>query len=223
MEDRHLSCSDCGTQACKKADADKYPQFCPTKNIDRTLVDESLRIYADSREAGELMRVSSVLEAEFYCKLCRVEETIEFIKRMNYKRIGIASCVGLLRETKIFAKILRSKNIDYFVSCCKTGAVDKEAVDLKPEQKINGGCGHESMCNPALQAKMLEKEGTDFNIVIGLCVGHDSLFLKNSAAPVTVMIVKDRVMGHNPVAALYAAEGIYSRFTDSAKSWKSET
>ena len=58
----------------------------------------------------------------------------------------------------------------------------------------------------------LEAQGTDFNIVIGLCVGHDTLFLRHSHAPTTVMIVKDRVLAHNPVAALYTANGMYSRF-----------
>ena len=62
------------------------------------------------------------------------------------------------------------------------------------------------------KAKELEAQGTDFNIVIGLCVGHDTLFLRHSHAPTTVMIVKDRVLAHNPVAALYTANGMYSRF-----------
>ena len=30
----------------------------------------------------------------------------------------------------------------------------------------------------------------------------------------TVMIVKDQVLAHNPVAALYTANGMYSRFKD---------
>lgn len=53
-----------------------------------------------------------------------------------------------------------------------------------------------NMCNPILQA--LEEAGTDFNVVIGLCVGHNSLFYKYSKAPVTTLIMKDRVSGHNP-------------------------
>ena len=43
-------------------------------------------------------------------------------------------------------------------------------------------------------------------------MGHDTLFLRHSHAPTTVMIVKDRVLAHNPVAALYTANGMYSRF-----------
>ena len=33
------------------------------------------------------------------------------------------------------------------------------------------------------------------NVLIGLCVGHDSLFFRFSEAPVTVLVAKDRVMG----------------------------
>jgi uncharacterized metal-binding protein len=50
----------------------------------------------------------------------------------------------------------------------------------------------------------------DFNVLLGLCVGHDSLFLKYAKAPSTVLAVKDRVMGHNPLAAVYLSEGYYS-------------
>ncbi|MCP4711922.1 MAG: DUF1847 domain-containing protein, partial [Planctomycetes bacterium] len=41
------------------------------------------------------------------------------------------------------------------------------------------------------------------NVLCGLCVGHDSIFYKASEAPVTTLIAKDRVLGHNPVAAIY--------------------
>jgi uncharacterized metal-binding protein len=41
-------------------------------------------------------------------------------------------------------------------------------------------------------------------VIIGLCVGHDMLFTSNSKAPVTTLIVKDRMLGHNPIIALYS-------------------
>ena len=47
-------------------------------------------------------------------------------------------------------------------------------------------------------------------MVIGLCVGHDSLFMKYSDALTTTLITKDRVTGHNPDAALYTAKTYYS-------------
>lgn len=56
---------------------------------------------------------------------------------------------------------------------------------------------------------MLNAKHTDMNIVMGLCVGHDSLFYKYSEALTTTLVVKDRVTGHNPVAALYTSQSYY--------------
>ncbi len=206
------TCSDCGVLSCRSRNEDKYPAFCLTKNVDEELLSEVVSIYKEDEELGRIARTSACIEGEFYGKLTRVEETIEFIKRMGYKKVGIASCVGLMKETGIFTKILRQNKIKYYTVGCKIGAVDKTEIGVPNEKKLNGGCGHESMCNPIMQAKALAAENTDFNIVIGLCVGHDTLFLKHSEAPTTVMIVKDRVLAHNPAAALYTADGMYSRF-----------
>ncbi|MDR3361360.1 MAG: DUF1847 domain-containing protein [Desulfovibrio sp.] len=204
------SCSDCGTLGCRRNDRDAFPPFCLTRHVDDALLRQALDCYQG--DVLDLACVSAVLEADSYGRLTRVEETIEFIRRMRYRRVGIASCVGLMRETAVFAEILRAEGIEYCTVGCKIGAIDKSDIGIPQEKKLNGGCGHESMCNPIMQAKTLASQKTDFNIVIGLCVGHDSLFLKYSEAPVTVMIVKDRVLGHNPVAALYTAKGMYSRF-----------
>lgn len=65
------------------------------------------------------------------------------------------------------------------------------------------------MCNPIAQAEFLNKENTEFNIVLGLCVGHDTLFFKYSKAPVTVLAVKDRALAHNPLGAIYQADSYY--------------
>jgi uncharacterized metal-binding protein len=49
---------------------------------------------------------------------------------------------------------------------------------------------------------------------MGLCVGHDSLFTKHSEAPVTTLVVKDRVLGHNPVSALYTVASYSAHLLD---------
>ena len=69
----------------------------------------------------------------------------------------------------------------------------------------------ESMCNPIFQAKLMNHEKTELNILLGLCVGHDSLFFKYAQAPTTVLAVKDRVTGHNPLAAIYTASSYYAK------------
>mgnify|MGYP004603493827 CR=1 FL=1 len=210
-----LSCADCTVLACKQKNEERYPKFCLTEHVNDQALEEVIQIYKrNDNNTGTLSVQSACLEGETYGQLTRVEETIEFIKRMGFQYIGIASCVGLMAETRLFVKILRAYGIKSYTVGCKIGAIDKCEIGVPNEKKLNGGSGHESMCNPIMQAKILEEQGTDFNIVIGLCVGHDTMFLKYSHAPTTVMIVKDRVLGHNPVMALYTANSMYSRFKD---------
>jgi uncharacterized metal-binding protein len=42
-------------------------------------------------------------------------------------------------------------------------------------------------------------------------VAHDSLFFKHAEAPTTVLAVKDRVTGHNPLAAIYLSDSYYRK------------
>lgn len=210
-QNKCFSCSACSVLSCKNNDGN-YPSFCLTKSLDQDLLQESLDIYDNDERYGTIAQVSAGIEGDFYGQKTRVEETIEFIKRIGAKKIGIATCVGLIPETRLFTKLLDKEGITYYTVGCKVGAVDKTRIGIPEEKKLNRGCGHESMCNPILQAKILNEQKTDFNIMIGLCVGHDSLFLKHVEAPTTVLIVKDRVLCHNPVAALYSSTGMYSRF-----------
>ena len=75
---------------------------------------------------------------------------------------------------------------------------------------------YEVMCNPIAQAELLNQEGTQFNICLGLCVGHDSLFYKYSKSLVTTLVAKDRATGHNPAAAIYCADGYFKSRLDSS-------
>jgi uncharacterized metal-binding protein len=94
--------------------------------------------------------------------------------------------------------------------CCKVGSIPKEEIGLSDADKVHPG-SFEALCNPVAQATLLNEAGTGLNIVVGLCVGHDSLFFRNSQAPVTVLVAKDRVTGHNPAAALYTSHSYYRR------------
>ena len=70
---------------------------------------------------------------------------------------------------------------------------------------------HEAMCNPVLQAQILNKEATEFSVLLGLCVGHDSLFFRYEEALTTVLAAKDRGTGHNRLAAIYLSNSYYTR------------
>ncbi len=206
-----LTCADCRVKACFNKEEDKYPSFCLTKDVDKDMLEQSKECYLNDDTNLKLARVAAAVEGNYYGKYTRIQETIEFIKRYGAKKVGIATCVGLLNEAGIFTKLLKKHDINYYAVGCKIGAVEKCEIGIPPEDTLTKGEKYESMCNPIMQAKVLNEQKTDLNIMIGLCVGHDALFIKYSEAPVTVLIVKDRVTGHNPAVALYTSNSIYSK------------
>jgi len=209
-----LSCTNCSIYNCRTK-SQQFPAFClTTKDVDGHPIDndiEEIKQYLQGDDQDAIIaRASAQVEGLFYGKLTRVEEIMEFANRIGAKKIGIATCAGLIEEAKIFADILSAKGFEYYSAICKVGAVDKTEIGILEEEKIRPG-NHESMCNPILQARVLNYQKTDLNVVIGLCVGHDSLFIKYSEAPVTTLVTKDRMTGHNPVAALYTAHSYYKK------------
>jgi uncharacterized metal-binding protein len=139
-------------------------------------------------------------------------EICEFAQKMGYKRLGLAFCIGLVQEAKAVEGILKSQGFEVISVVCKAGRIPKKKIGIKDDENIFIGTD-EAMCNPIYQAKVLNKAKTEFNILLGLCVGHDSLFFKNAKAPTTVLAVKDRVTGHNPLAAIYLSNSYYRKIT----------
>lgn len=208
-EERRLSCSDCGIINCYRRKKE-YPDFCVTTQLTEKELEEIKQLYLQNEENLKFMQTAAELEGKFYGKLTRVEETIRFAKMIGAKKIGVAACVGLIEEARIFCRILRAKGLESYCVVCKVGSIDKTELGVAEDNKLMPG-EHESTCNPILQAKILNREQTDFNVIIGLCVGHDMLFNKYCEAPVTTLIAKDRVMGHNPAAALYTSRSYYRK------------
>jgi len=216
-------CAQCnistGEKACYSLNG-RNPKFCPTVNNEKTIE------YANQKynhpENKEFARQAAIQEGTCYIERdaspsilhpvkTRLQEICEFSWRMGYKRLGLAFCVGLSKEASIFESILDKQGFEVVSVACKVGCVPKEAIDLVEEEKVRIG-GHESMCNPIAQAEVLNQASTDFNVIMGLCVGHDSLFLKHAKALTTVFAVKDRVLAHNPLGALYTSHSYYQRF-----------
>jgi uncharacterized metal-binding protein len=150
-------------------------------------------------EILDLARKASCIEATHYMKEPRIVEVIEFAKAMGYERIGLAFCVGLSREAEAVHSIFE-KDFEVYSVCCKVCGIPKKRLGLKPVS----GDPDETMCNPAGQAEVLNDKATDLNLIVGLCIGHDIVFTKLSKAPVSTLVVKDRVLAHNPCGAIYS-------------------
>ncbi|MDQ2082974.1 DUF1847 domain-containing protein [Xanthobacteraceae bacterium Astr-EGSB] len=206
-----ITCSECTQYNCHRHDK-IYPNVCATTDLAADERAEIAALYAGDSLDGLINRVAAEVEGTYYCKINRIEETIAFARRIGAKLLGIATCVGLAAETKILVDILRTAGFSTRTAICKVGSIDKSEVGLAEELKIRPG--FEASCNPVLQARVLNRHKTDLNIVMGLCVGHDSLFYRHSQAPVTTLVVKDRVLGHNPVAGLYTAKSYNRRLLD---------
>jgi len=209
-------------KVCMTENEGRGPEFCPTMNHPDVVKKVTESYHAP--EVSEFARLASVQEAECYANRgagpyvmqpskSRVQEVVEFAGKLGCRKLGMAFCVGLHKEAGMLEDVLESHGFEVVSVCCKAGAVPKEEIGIKEEEKVRIGT-FETMCNPILQAEMLNREETDLNIVIGLCVGHDSLFLKHANAFCTVLAAKDRVTGHNPLAALYTMHTYYQKLKD---------
>jgi uncharacterized metal-binding protein len=196
-------------RACRDGEEDaRGPGFCPS-NVDAAGQDAARAIYEDPffrRVAQESARV----EAEGYCKWTRVEEICQFAKKMGFSKIGIATCISFVDHAKTLSQILESHGFEVASAACKNDSIPKEEIGLDDSEKIRPG-GHEALCNPISQARLLNDAGCEFNVVLGLCIGHDSMFFKHSEGLATTLVAKDRVLAHNPIGALALADSYYSR------------
>lgn len=207
MTEKQIQCSYCPRKRCFVGDLSQSPDFCPSHLHPDTLKNALSKLKQDENQqmARDVARTW-----KDYGKLTRVEETMLYAKLRGYHRLGLAFCVGLSQEAELFTNLLINEGFEVVSVSCMCGALSADDVDLPDEDKIMPG-SRQPMCNPIGQAELLDANNCDLNIILGLCVGDDTLFIKHSKAPVTVLAVKDRVLAHNPLGALYTSRHVYTR------------
>ena len=220
MERSLSNCASCtipyGARFCriKKGNA---PKDCPSVHYYKL----AQEVFAQTPvEEKEFMRQTMLQEAAGYhyrpehkdtiAAKTRIEETIGFAKRMGYKKLGLVSCIAMHVELPIIKDIFEINGFEVISAACKVGRQSKTSFGIKVEEFVNPSLDMENACNPRLQAVLMNQAKVDFNILIGLCVGHDTVVLKHLDAPVTVLIAKDRVLAHNPMGAIYMRESSYA-------------
>ena len=106
------SCIDCAVTRCDNHTSNRpYPAFCVSKQVSDAQREASLQQYLTDEEDRKLAQVAAGIESDGYRKWPRVQETILFAKRMGYHKIGIATCVALIRESRTLAKMLRANGL----------------------------------------------------------------------------------------------------------------
>lgn len=191
-----FTCAKCQIHACNQKNWEKAPKNCASLSADREF--ESLYL---EEENYKVAQVAAQIVMDNYGAKTRIVEIIDFAKGCGYQKLGLAFCIGLSKEAAIIEKILLNHGFDVESIVCKVGGVSRKLIGIE-------NC-ETPMCNPIIQAQYLNKKETELNILVGLCVGHDSLFFKYSNALVTVFAVKDRVLAHNSMGAIYQASAYY--------------
>ena len=172
------------------------PKPCPTRNQAETSKD--VAGYQGS-ERQALMRAAD--EAPFKPDRqlrSRVEELVFYAKARGVRRVGVAFCVTLLKEAQVLARLLEEEHLETELICCRVGAVDHSEIGLPKRHPEKFA----AICNPVAQAKLLNERKVDLVAQLGLCIGHDLVLQEECEAPVTTLVVKDRVHDHSPVRAL---------------------
>lgn len=214
-----VNCAKCPRPVCNSPAWADGPANCPLKILPEVIKKATemcfspefhdFAIKASKQEGSGYMRLPHAPQSISPIK-SRVEEVMEFAKRMGYRRLGIAYCAGVQFEAGLLVPILENRGFEVISVSCKCGSVPKEELGIEDWEKVSRG-HFEAMCHPIAQAKILNSYKTHLNVAVCLCVGHDSLFLKHSEAPCTVLAAKDRVYGHAPLMALYQSKSYHRR------------
>ncbi len=160
------------------------------------LAAEHRELYAEET-VRRLHSAAAAIEARHYGEAPRLVEIIHFARELGFRRLGLAFCVGLSEEAAAIEEVL-SREFEVASAACKACGLPKAALGHEQRPGL-GPAG----CNPAGQADLLARAGTELNVTCGLCVGHDAIFGMKSRAPVVTLIAKDRLLAHNPAAAVY--------------------
>lgn len=180
-----MDCTNCTyDKKCRNSET------CSATSFDR---DEVIQKYAD--ESVIVQAAAELVDFGRAGTLSRLQEIVEFSKKMNYRRIGLAYCYGMEKQVQQIAGIIRSNGLNVRAVSCTVGGIPQNEVN--PESSF---CT--VSCNPIGQAMQMNSEKVDLVLMVGLCLGHDILFQREVKADCTTLVVKDRVHNHAPLKAL---------------------
>lgn len=194
--DKAYACATCGNSSCLRGDFDTMPPACPTRTHPAIARDPTP--YTGEGLRAEMADADTTPFAPDGSLRNRVEELIAYSKARGFKRIGIAFCVSLTKESQRLGRMLREAGLEAELVCCRVGAIDYDEVGLakaRPERFA-------ATCNPVAQARLLNAKEVELVAQVGLCIGHDLILQRECWSPVTTLVVKDRAFDHKPVLAL---------------------
>ena len=122
------TCADCRIHGCWEEKPQKASRELPGRK--KELLEYSLKEYQKS-ENHRFFVTYSEIEKMGYGQWTRIRETIEFCKRMNYKKIGIAFCKGLREEAKGAGENIRDMVFMLWRLCVNREVLTKPRLELR--------------------------------------------------------------------------------------------
>ena len=199
MENKQPQCAKCPPKLCVMGPSEEGPHYCPMKTTPDVF--EDARTLVANPEIRKMFRGVATTWKDSRLSKNRIEETVIYARNMGFKRLGLAFWIGLTDQARVIAALLEKRDFEVVSACCMTGGFSSDDVGLPEEDKVYRE-GRQPQCSPVGQALLMNRYKTDLNVLVGLCVGDDAIFIRHSDAPVTVLAVKDRVHAHNPLAAI---------------------
>lgn len=171
-----VQCAECKGFYCRGGHTEASPDECPMRG-DFPAYENLYR----EEEARHLLAQSARVESKGYCRWTRLQELREFSSLMGYRRIGLAHCPDMGREAGRVGWALREMGLD----------------PILPSQ--------DSAQDPITQSEFFSDRDTELNVLAGMCVSHEAIFLRATHAPTVSLIARDTRLHHNPAAGLYTS------------------
>ena len=194
-DDKTLSCI-CKKQGCWRDDTHAIPNYCQANKYLEE-IDKAKDEYRKTKNI-QIYEAACIVGAENNGFRPRIEEALHFSRQLSLSKIGFAACTAFETEMDVIKRLFTQEGLEVVCANCQIGGVTAEARKVSHLSDYPNAA-----CNPITQAEILNREDTELNFIVGLCLGHDILFTRYSKAPVSTLIVKDRMMGNNPAGVLY--------------------
>ncbi len=187
----------CRKMGCWRGDNEGIPSYCQANHYVGE-IKKANTVYAEP-DVVDIYTAACVVGKKKDGYRPRIEEALDFAKEMKFSKVGFAACVAFGKELEVIRRLFEQADIQVFSAGCQIGRSTATERGLPHLEAYPAN----STCNPIAQAEVLNTAKTQLNFIIGLCMGHDILFTRASKAPVSTLIVKDRLLGNNPAAAVY--------------------
>lgn len=182
-----MNCTTCDDKVCRKQQTS-----CDRESFEKA---EVIGRYKEAANSEIVKAAAELVDSGRAGTLSRIEEIIEFAKRMNYQKLGLAYCYGMEKYAKAIETLLTDEWFDVSAVSCSVGG-------LKQSEVNEASCIHKVSCNPLGQAEQLNAEKVDLTLVVGICLGHDILLNRTLIMDFTTLVVKDRKNNHAPLLGI---------------------